>query len=200
VNRIIYLALTLALLPLACGEEEPPPPPPPIYTPVRVLKNVELSFDQRNVDLLKASLSPDFVYYTKPGEMGDSGPDGTPLRPPPSYSFTEFWHIAYNMFNGAYAIDLSIPTGGIGEPGPEETTFSAHNVEVCLLVLVGEKSGYVADEGYCHFEFEKYKDNEGRDRWRLTTWWDETEGGPEGPPGIEHVPLWYILSLYEQPT
>ncbi len=198
-NRIISLALALALLALSCGEEEPPPPPPPVNTPVGVLTYIEVSFNQRNIDLLKRSLSPNFVYYTDPGEIGRPRPEGTPYRPPPSYSFTEFWHIAYNMFNSAYAINLSISTGGIGEPGPEENTFRAGDINVSLLVMVDETSGYLA-EGYCHFEFEKYKNEQGQDRWRLTKWWDDTKGGGEGPPGVERVPLWYILSLYEKPT
>jgi hypothetical protein len=198
-NRIISLALAaaLALLPLACGEEEPPPPP--VNTPVGVLIYIEVSFNQNDIDLLKKSLSPNFVLYFDPREMGRPRPEGTPYRLPSSYSFTEFWHIAYNMFNSAYSINLSISTGGVGEPGPEETTFRAGDVELSLLVAVDEKSGYLA-EGPCHFEFEKYKNKQGRDRWRLTNWWDNTEGGADEPPGFEHVPLWYILSMYEKPT
>jgi hypothetical protein len=166
-------------------------------SPANVLKIVEISFNQRDIDLLKRALSTNFVYYTDPGELGRPRPEGTPSRPPPIYSFTEFWHIAYNMFNGAYSITLSIPTGRVGEPGPEENTFRAGDVELSLLVAVDELSGYVADKGYCHFEFEKYKNEQGRDRWRLTKWWDDTEGGADEPPGFERVPLWYILSLYE---
>ena len=199
-NRIISLAAALALLPLACGEEEPPPPPPPVNTPVGVLIDIEVSFNQWDIDLLKKSLSPNFVFYFDPRELGRPRPEGTPHRLPSNYSFTDFWHIAYNMFVGAYSINLSIPTGGVGEPGPEETTFYANNVELSLFVAVDEKSGYVADEGYCHFEFEKYKNKQGRDVWRLTRWWDDTEGGADEPPGFEHVPLWYILSMYEKPT
>jgi hypothetical protein len=196
-NRIISLAL--ALLALSCGEEELPPPPPPpqlFGSPAGVLGAVEYSFNHRDIDLLKKSLSPNFVFYANPSEIGRPRPEGTPYRPPPSYSFTEFWHIAYNMFNSAYAINLSISTGGVGEPGPEENTFRAGDVELSLLVAVDEKSGYLA-EGPCYFEFEKYKTGQGRDRWRLTNWWDDTEGGGEEPPSIEHVPLWYILALYK---
>lgn len=199
-NRIISLATVLALLALACGEEEPPPPTPPGNTPAEVLKCVEVSFNQKNIDLLKKSLSPNFVFYANPGGIGRANPKGTPpYRFPSSYSYTEFWHIAHNMFNTAYGINLSISTGGVGEPEPEETTFVADHVELSLVVMVDEKRGYLA-EGYCHFEFEKYKDEQGQGWWRLTRWWDDTESGGEGPPGIERVPLWYILSLYETPT
>ncbi len=193
-------AVTAAALAFTCGDNviiNGVNPPPVGASPANVLKNVEISFNQRDVDLLKRVLSTNFVYYTDPGELGRPRPEGTPSRPPPIYSFTEFCNVAYNMFATAYSINLKIPTAGVGEPGPEENTFSTADVELSLLVTVDEKSGYVADEGYCHFTFEKYKNEEGQDRWRLTKWWDDTVGGAEGPPGIEQVPLWYILSFYE---
>ncbi|MEE8638961.1 MAG: hypothetical protein V3T41_00980 [bacterium] len=203
-KRIITLttAVTVAALALTCCDKtvingEIPPPEP--TSPANILKSVEISFNQRDIDLLKRALSPNFVFYANPGEIGRPRPEGTPYRLPLSYSFTEFWHIAYNMFNSAYAINLSISIGGAGEPGPEESTFRTGDVNVSLLVMVDETSGYMA-EGYCYFEFEKYKNEQGRDRWRLTNWWDNTEGGGEGPAGVEHVPLWYILSMYEKPT
>ena len=62
--------------------------------------------------------------------------------------------------------------------------------------MVEEKRGYVA-RGPCGFTFEKYRDEHGGDRWRITDWWDRTEGGGEAPAGVERVPLWYILTLYE---
>ncbi|HUV85774.1 MAG TPA: hypothetical protein VMX79_01535 [bacterium] len=197
-NRMITLAL--ALLALACGEEEPPPPPPPVSTPVEVLKNIEISFNRRDIDLLKNCLSPNFVFYTDPGEIGRPKPAESYYRPPPCYTFTEFWNIAYNMFKGAYSVSLSISTGRVGEPAPEENTYWADKVELSLLVMVDELNGYIADEGYCHFEFEKYKNEQGQVRWRITNWWDDTEGGGEALAGVERVPLWYILSLYEKPT
>ena len=201
-KRIISLALALALLAFTCGDNviingEIPPVEP--TSPANVLKNVEISFNERDIDMLKRVLSPTFVFYSDPEEIGRLGPDGSSRRPPPCYNYTEFWNIAYILFNEAYDISLSIHAGGVGEPGPEENIYSAGNVELSLLVMAEEKSGYLA-EGYCHFEFEKYKNEQGRDLWRITKWWDTTEGGGEAPAGVERVPLWHILSLYEKPT
>lgn len=198
------LGMASFLVAVACEEMyDPPPPPPPSWpdltSPANVLRTVEASFNYGDIEILIKSLSSNFVFYTDPGEIGRPRPEGTPYRLPPIYSFTEFWHIAYNMFNRAYAITLSIPTGRVGEPEAEENTYRADNIDLALLVMVDERNGYVAD-GYCAFEFEKYQDEQGRDRWRLTKWWDETEGGGEAPAGVERVPLWYVLSLYENPA
>ena len=175
-------------------------PVTPDYTsPAKVLKTVQLSFNEIYIDYLKKTLSPTFVFYTDPGEIGRAKPDGNSRRPPPCYNYTEFWNIAHILFNEAYDISLSIHTGRVGEPAPEENTYRADNIDLALLVMVDEKRGYLA-QGYCAFEFEKYRDEQGRDLWRITNWWDKTEGGGEAPAGVERVPLWYILSLYEKPT
>jgi hypothetical protein len=197
-------AVILAALTFGCGDKTvingDIPVTPDYSSPAKVLETVELSFNELNVDYLKRSLSENFVFYTDPGEIGRPKPDGSQYRPPLSYSFTEFWNIAYNMFNAAYSVSLSISTGGVGEPDPEDTTFRADKVGLSLLVMVDENNGYIADKGYCHFEFEKYKNEKGQDSWWITKWWDDTEGGGEAPAGVERVPLWYILSLYERPT
>jgi hypothetical protein len=204
-NRLLTILGIVSLVgAIACEEMYDPPPPPPSRWPVptspaNVLKTVEISFNQRDIDMLKRVLSPNFVFYSNPGELGRAGPERDYPRPPPCYNYTEFWNVAYHMFNRAYSINLSIPTRGVGEPGPEETAFYADDVELSLLVMADEKSGYLA-KGYCGFEFEKYKNEQEQDRWRLTKWWDETEGGGEAPAGVERVPLWYILSLYEEPA
>ena len=198
------LGIMSFLVAVACEEMYDPPrttPPrwPYLTSPANVLKTVEISFNERDIDFFKSTLGPNFVFYTDPGEIGRPRPEGTPYRFPSNYSFTGFWHIAYNMFNGAYSINLSISTGRVGEPAPEENTYRADNIDLALLVMVDEKRGYLA-QGYCAFEFEKYRDEQGRDPWRITKWWDKTEGGGEAPAGVERVPLWYILSLYEEPS
>jgi hypothetical protein len=205
VKRIITLSTAVILAALAfagCGKTviNGDTPVTPDYTsPAKVLKTVQLSFNETEINCLKRALSPTFVFYSDPEEIGRAKPDGNSRRPPPCYNYTEFWNIAYDMFNRAYDISLSIHAGGVGEPAPEENTYNAGNVELSLLVMADEKSGYLAD-GYCHFEFEKYKDEQGRELWRITKWWDKTEGGGAAPAGVERVPLWYILSLYEKPT
>ncbi len=192
-------AVTAAALTFTCGDNviingEIPPPVP--TSPANVLKNVEISFNQRDIDLLKRGLSTNFVYYADPGELGRPRPEGTPSRPPPIYSFTEFWHIAYNMFNRAYAITLSIPTGRVGEPEPEETTYRAGDVSVSLLVMVDELNGLKIDEGFCAFAFEAYYNEQKEKRWRLTGWWDFTSGGYDESTAVTPVSLGRVLALY----
>jgi hypothetical protein len=81
------------------------------------------------------------------------------------------------MFQYAYNISLSIPTGRVGEPTPEENTYRAENISISLLVMIDELNGFIAEGGYCNFEFEKYKNEQSQDRWRLKAWWDRTSQG-----------------------
>ena len=167
-KRIISLAL--ALLAFTCGDNviiNGEIPPVEQTSPANVLKNVEISFNERDIDMLKRVLSPTFVFYTDPGEIGRAKPDGNSPRPPPCYNYTEFWNIAYILFNEAYDISLSISTGRVGEPAPEENIYSAGNVDLVLLVMADEVNGYVAD-GYCNFEFESYPTKERKKNWRIT--------------------------------
>ncbi|MEE9455987.1 MAG: hypothetical protein V3W11_02410 [bacterium] len=195
------LGMVSFLIAVACEETYKPigprPLPPPAPTsPANVLKNVEISFNQRNIDTLKRVLSPNFVFYFNPREIGRPRPEGTPYRLPSSYSFTEFWHIAYNMFKTAYSIYLSIPTGRVGEPEPEENTYRADNIDLALLVMVDELNGYIADKGYCNFEFESYPTKEGKKYWRLTNWWDRTAAVNGKSNGVKPSSLGRILAMY----
>lgn len=196
VNGIVILAAVA----LGCGDKTvingDKPTEIDYASPAKVLKTVELSFNEKNVEYLKEALSPNFIFYSDPKEEGRPDPRHNAPRPPPCYSYTEFWNVAYDMFNQAYDVSFSVDVGGVEEPAPEENGYSAGNVELTLLVMAEEKRGYVA-RGPCGFTFEKYRDEQGRDLWRIHDWYDKTEGGGEAPEGVERVPLWYILTLYE---
>jgi hypothetical protein len=77
VKKIIIASVAVALLLLACFEEEGVTPRVPDRveptSPAHVLRNVEISFNQRDINLLKAMLSADFVFYfeakTRPGNL-----------------------------------------------------------------------------------------------------------------------------------
>jgi hypothetical protein len=168
------LALTGCLF--SPPDTEPPQQPVEMTSPVNVLKNVAIAYNQRNIALYKKSLSTNFVFYFDPRDVGQNPPNKTYVIPE-SWSYTEDWQATYNMFRLAYSINLSIPTGRIGEPEPEETTYRADNVTISLLVFVDELNGYIANTGYCNFEFEKYKNEQSQDRWRLRAWWDRTSQG-----------------------
>jgi hypothetical protein len=199
-KRIITLAGAVALLALSCGEEEGVTPQEPDRlaptSPANVLENVEISFNQCNVDLLKAMLSTNFVFYFDPDDVGQRVP-GSYYIIPESWSYTVFWQAVNNMFTKAYSISLTIPTGGVGTPGENETKYRADNISINLTVMVDELNGYRADQGFCNFAFESYDSEAGKKCWRLSAWWDRTAVPAAGLGlGLAPTSLGRILSLF----
>jgi hypothetical protein len=198
VNKVIIGCAAGALLAVGCFEDVPPPPGDRVEptTPAQVLTNVAVSFNQRDIDLLKAMLSKDFTFYFDPRYVGGSPPGKTYIIPE-SWSYTEFWNALNNMFTKAYSIDLKIPTSRVGTPGENETTYLAENVRLSILVMVDEKNGYIADGGYCNFEFERYEAASGKKYWRLINWWDRTSQGYDEYPGTSPASVGKIFALFE---
>jgi hypothetical protein len=199
-KKVLIGFLMVAVLALACGEEEGVTPTEPERleptSPVNVLKNVEISFNERDINLLKAMLSTNFVFYFDPRDVGQN-PPGSHYEIPESWSYTEFWQVARNMFRRAYSIDLSITTSGVGTPGENETTYKAENVNISLLVMISELSGYIADSGYCNFAFERYDSASGKKYWRLTGWWDRSSEFFDAYPGVTPTSIGKILALLQ---
>jgi hypothetical protein len=194
------LVLASLLAPTACEEtyDSPgttPPRWPDSTSPTAVLKTVEISFNERNIDFFKSTLGPNFVFYIDPRDVGQELPPNNPPAPS-SWDYESFWRVVRNMFNEAYTIDLSINTSRVGEPSPEERTYGADNIELVLLVMVDERNGYVAD-GYCNFEFESYPTKERKKNWRLTKLWDRTSPVNGKSNGIKAMSLGRILALYQ---
>jgi hypothetical protein len=100
------------------------------------------------------------------------------------------------MFDQAHSIDLAIPTGSIGNPAEGAQTYKAENVTISLLVMVDELNGYIVNQGYQDFEFEKYAGAEGRDYWRLTGWWDNTHMYFDDSAGAAPSSFGRVLALY----
>jgi hypothetical protein len=198
-KKMITLGAAFALLALSCGEEEGVTPQEPDRleptSPANVLKNVEISFNNRDVDLLKAMLSTTFVFYFDPDDVGQN-PPGRRYEIPESWSYTEFWKAVDNMFTKAYSISLTIPTGNVGTPGENETKYSAENISINFLVMVDELNGYMADQGYCNFAFESYTSEAGKKCWRLTKWWDRTAVPADVRTGLATTSLGKILTLF----
>ncbi len=199
-KKVITASIVVAVLTLACGEEEGVTPRVPdrveATTPANVLKNVAISFNQRDINLLKAMLSTDFVFYFDPRDVAQSPPGKPEYKIPASWSYTEFWPAVNNMFDEAYSINLSIPTGRVGTPGENETEYRADNVNIFLLVMIDELDGFVADNGYCNFEFERYEGAGGKKYWRLTQWWDRTSQGYDEYPAPSPSSLGRVLAMY----
>jgi hypothetical protein len=198
-DPFITLAIVSVLI-LACGEEEGVTKPAPERleptTPAYVLRNVEIAFNQRDINLLKAMLSEDFVFYFDPRDVGGSPPGKPNIIIPESWSYTEHVRASENMFNQAYRIDLSIATSGVGTPGENETTYLAENINLSIIVMVDDLTGFIADNGYCNFEFERYEAPSGKKYWRLINWWDRTSQGYDANPGVSPTSLGRILCLY----
>ena len=199
-KRFIMLCGGVALVAaLACEDRVHAPTPTPEPTgaesPAEALEAVELSFDERAIKVLASALSENFVFHFDPRDVGQS-PPGSEYVIPMSWSYTEFWQALNNMFRRAYSINLSITTSGVGTPGENETTYKAENVNISLLVMVTELNGYIANGGYCNYEFERYEAS-GKKYWRLTKWWDRTSEFFDGYPGLEPASLGRVLALYK---
>ena len=200
-KKVIIASLAVAVLTLACGEEEGVTPQVPdrveATSPANVLKNVAISFNQRDINLLKAMLSESFVFYFDPRDVGQSPPGKPYYKIPESWSRTEFLQAVKNMFGKAYSINLSIPTGRVGTPGENETTYRANNIGVSLLVMIDSLNGFIAEAGYCNFEFERYESASGKKYWRLTGWWDRTSQGYDEYPGVEPTSFGKVLAIFK---
>lgn len=173
-KKVIIAFAAASVLLLACGEEGVTPPPGPDRlepaTPANVLRNVELAFDGRDINLFRTALSPYFVFYFDPRQVGKYPPGGRYLIPE-SGSYSEIVRWVSDLFEKAYFISLSIEAGKVGRPEPEENTYFAGNIKVTLIVKMDELEGYTYD-GYANVEFEKYAAANGEDYWRIEAWWD----------------------------
>ena len=200
-KRIITLGAALALLAFACEDRVHAPTPTPEPTgaesPVEVLETVEKSFNERDTKLLVSSLSENFVFYFDPDDVGQRPPGKPSYEIPESWSYTEFWNAANNMFTKAYSISLSIPTDQVGTPAENETTFRAEKISISLLVMVDELNGYIADTGYCNYEFESYTSEAGKKCWGLTGWWDRTAIPADGRLGLKPSSVGRILATFK---
>ncbi|MEE8639955.1 MAG: hypothetical protein V3T41_06060 [bacterium] len=170
-------AAAAALILTGCLFSPPEPkeekPAPEMTTPAYVLENIAYAYNHKDIDRYKKALSPSFVFYFDPRDVGKN-PPGSSYVIPESWSYTEDWQVTEKMFQHAYSISLSIPTGRVGEPEPEENEYQADNISISLLLMIDELNGYGADQGYCNFKFEKYQNEQSEDRWRLIAWWDRT--------------------------
>ena len=178
------------------GAQGPTPEPPGAESPAEALKAVALSFNQRDIKVLASALSENFVFYFDPRDVGQSPPGKPEYKIPESWSYAEFWPAAKNIFKNASWVRLSIPTGRVGTPGENETKYKAEYISISLLVMVDELNGFIADNGYCNFEFERYEAGGGKKYWRLTKWWDRTSQGYDECPGVTPTSFGKVLAIF----
>jgi hypothetical protein len=195
------LVIAGCLLTLSCFEDTGTGPgpegPPEATSPANVLKCVEVSFNQADIKIITDVLSEGFVFYFDPDDVGQNPPGGGGYVIPEYWSCAEFRGALSNMYRRAYSISFSINTAGVAEPDPNATTYKAENITIRLLVMIDEVKGYLADSGYCNYEFERYENEKGEKLWRLTTWWDNTATYYDANPGLEPTSLGRTLALYK---
>ena len=199
-KKIILSGMALALLALACGEESVTDPKVDYRalpsSPANVLKNVERAFNHRDVNLLRAMLSENFVFYFDPDDVGQQVPGGGYVIPE-SWTRAEFISAVGNMFHKAHAISMEIDHNRVGVPDPEATTFIAEEVNVQLLVMIDEINGYIG-EGLSDFEFEKYRAKSGACYWHLTKWWDNSAYPYDKNTCVVPASFGKVLALFYQ--
>ncbi len=178
------------------GAQGPTPDPPGAASPAEGLEAVELSFNQRDIKVLASALSENFIFYFDRYDVGQRLPGKPEYKIPASWSYDEFRPAAKNVFDDAYSINMSIPTGRVGTPAENETIYKAENISITLLVMVDELNGFIA-EGYCNFEFERYEGAGGKKYWRLTRWWDRTSPGYDECAGATPKSIGKIFALYK---
>ena len=195
-KKILYILA--ALLALSCFEEGGTTPgpegPPEATSPANVLKCVEMTFNLREKKIVVDEQSDNFVFYFDPDDVGQNPPGGGYVIPE-SWSCADFRGAVSNMYRKAFSISLTIPTGRVGTPDPNQPTYKAENISIQLLVMIDELNGYIAN-GYCNFEFMRYDGKEGEKLWRLTTWWDNTGVSYDANPGVSPTSVGRVFALF----
>lgn len=170
------LATVAAALVFAVGCDIFSPPPPgeefrdEMTSPEKVCAAIEFAYGFRDINLYKKALSPNYVFYFNPSDVGQIV-NGYEI--PQSWTYQEDYEATKNMFSQAYQLKLDFITP-MGEPEPNEETYYTQNKVINLLLMVDEQNGYRTDKGYCDFEFEKYYNSNNQPRWRLKKWYDHT--------------------------
>jgi hypothetical protein len=121
VKKVIIAPVAIALLLLACGEEGVTPTEPERLeptSPVNVLKNVAISFNQRDINLLKAMLGPNFVFYFDPRDVGQNPPESHYVIPE-SWNRGEFIEAVNDLYKKAFRVSLSITPTTSASRGPK---------------------------------------------------------------------------------
>ena len=62
--------------------------------------------------------------------------------------------------------------------------------------MVTELNGFIAENGYCDFEFEVYYNERKQKRWRLTEWRDHTSENMDVYPGVAPTSVGRVLAMY----
>ncbi|MCP4229472.1 MAG: hypothetical protein GY771_04915 [bacterium] len=171
---LIVLAIAVAFAGAGCifgtddrgiqGEKREP------TSPENVIYNLERSYNEGDIQLYKQCLSPNYTFYFNPSDVGIDV-DGYII--PSSWGYEEDWTATQNLFENAYSVTMDLPVSDIGEPDAGDTTYTASNITISLLVMFDADTGLIANKGTLEFVFETY-DSNGKTYWRIKDWRDFT--------------------------
>jgi hypothetical protein len=140
------------------------------FSPAGVVELIEDAYSDRDDELYKKCLSPNFTFYF---DSNDVGQDVGGYIIPTSWGYDDEVEAVENMFDQAHSIDIDLTSSNIGEPESDETVYNAPSVHIRLLVMVDAGNGFLAD-GFVEFEFESYQNEKGQKVWRVKDWKDYT--------------------------
>ncbi len=165
-RSISVISILVALSLTACDE---PTGPTTLFSPRECLFNVEKSFNMRDINFYELNLSPNFIFYFNPNDVGQEVGGFTI---PVSWGYEKDTAAVKNMFVEAYDISCSILEGGVEDPPEDAVTFTVNDIEMSFLLMVESQNGYIA-QGTCDFEFRRTEEN-GQYIWVIEEWRDFT--------------------------
>ncbi|UCE27362.1 MAG: hypothetical protein JSW52_01010 [Candidatus Coatesbacteria bacterium] len=165
---------TLAVNGCIFGTDPPieDPPAEGFGSPAGVIELIQDAYTERNIDLYKECLSPDFTFYFDQNDVGD---DVEGYVIPVSWNYDDEVEAVNNMFDEAHSIDITLTNENISDPEPDDTVFNVPSVQISLLVMVDATNGFLAT-GFVEFDFESYLDPKDQTEklWRVKNWRDYT--------------------------
>ena len=193
---VVASAVIVSVL-LGCGVTVPDPdpePPPTLTNPAGTIELIEESFSDCDIDGLGKCFAAAFTFHFDKDDVGKQVGEYTI---PESWTLTDFLSAVGSMFDDAYEVDTSLYTSNVGDPGPDDTVFTADKVPIHFIVMVDPVSGYFAN-GAVTFEFAVEYNEKGEKEWLVTTWRDFTARTESGGRNVEEASLGEILARYHK--
>jgi hypothetical protein len=192
---VVVLAVGVLLALTACDETVIDGYECPPTSPAGIIESIEVSFNTRDINDLEECLAGDFTFYFDADEVGEQVGDYTV---PESWTRADFLTAVVDIFDCAYSLDISIATSDIGGPPEGDSTFTAAEVPVEMLVMVEPVNGFIA-RGTFTFEFRIEYNEKNKKEWFVTAWQDFTSPGESGGRNVEEASFGEILVRFLKP-
>jgi hypothetical protein len=195
-RNVTFIGLAFAALLSFTGcNEEGSTTPTLGRTPAQVLEALERAFQERDAELLDGLIDTEFTFHFDPKDVGKQVGEYTI---PESWTLTDFLSAVSRVFDNAYSIDISINSVNVGEPGPDDSTYTADNVQIRFLVMVDTVNGYLA-QGFATFEFSVEYNEKNEKEWAVTAWRDFTSTTESGGRSVTEASFGEILAIFHRP-